>query len=132
MGKKNYSSIDPRRTVMKRSFYTATLSLAFLAAVPAIRAYANSIETSGGAVRTHLEAQSKLKNPSFPKAQVPTKAPGDEALNKRNTKLEKTDQADKPDSKLDDSYPAYCETLPSWVKPGDFEYNEALYKCKYG
>lgn len=127
-----HQSIDPRRTTMKRCIYTAAFSLAFLATIPIAQANANSVETSGGAVRAHLEAQSKLKNPSSPEAQVPAKSPTNEALNERNTRLEKTDQADKPDSKLVDSYPTYCEPLPSWVKPGDFEYNEALYKCKYG
>lgn len=116
---------------MKRCIYTTAFSLVFLATIPIAQASANSVETSGGAVRTHLAAQSKSKNPSS-QAQVPAESPTDEALNERNTKLEKTDQADKPDSKLNDSYPAYCEPLPSWVKPGDFEYNEALYKCKHG
>ena len=117
---------------MKRCIYTAAFSLAFLATIPIAQANANSVETSGGAVRTHLEAQSKSRNSSSPEAQSPAKSPINEALNEKNTKLEKTDQADKPDLKLDDSYPAYCERLPSWVKPGDFEYNEALHKCKYG
>ncbi len=117
---------------MKRCIYTTAFSLAFLATIPIAQASANSVETSGGAVRTHLEAQSKSKNPSSPEAQVPAKPSTDEALNERNTKLEESNQANKPDAKLNDAYPAYCESLPSWVKPGDFEYNEALYKCKYG
>ena len=117
---------------MKRCIYTTAFSLAFLATIPIAQASANSVETSGGAVRTHLEAQSKPKNPSSSETPVPAKPPTDEALNERNTKLEETNQANKPDSKLNDAYPAYCQPLPSWVKPEDWEYREAWYKCKYG
>lgn len=117
---------------MKRCIYTTAFSLAFLATIPIAQAHANPVETSGGAVRTHLEAQSKSKNPSSPKVQVPAKSPSSEAVNQDRDQPEKTGSVVKPSSTLDSAYPSYCEPLPSWVKPGDFEYNEVLYKCKYG
>lgn len=114
---------------MKRYIYTITCSLAFLVAVPAIRANATSAETSGGRVRTHLEAQSKPENqPSNP---PPAKFPVDEALNERSSKSQSSN-VDSSNSSLDEPYPAYCKPLSPGLKPEDWQYKELLYKCRYG
>lgn len=116
---------------MKRYISTAVYSLAFLTAIPGVQANATSVETSGGMVRNHLEAQSKLENQPSTDVQIPTQQPK-EAFKQERNQSEKGGQANKPDAKLNSAYPAYCETLSPWIEPGDFEYSEALYKCKYG
>lgn len=109
---------------MKRYVYIVAFLFTFLIAIPTVRANANSAETSGESIRIDLKSPNNT--------QVPTQPPQNETFNEKNGNSEQKDRVAKPDSKLDSSYPAYCETFSSWVKPEDFEYQEALYKCKHG
>ena len=114
---------------MKRYIYTITYSLAFLVAVPTIRANATSVETSGGMVRIHLEAQSNPENQ--PSNNSPENTSVNEALNERSRKSQSSN-VDSSNSSLDEPYPAYCKPLSPGLKPEDWQYKELLYKCRYG
>lgn len=85
--------------------------------------------TTGGAIREQLEAMTKCRLSS---PQSSSSEPSSEQSKNTSPIVDDTN-INTPGSSVDNSsYPAYCPALPPGVKPGDFEYNEALYKCKYG
>lgn len=115
---------------MKRYIYTITCSLAFLVTAPVIQANATSVETSGGMVRTHLDAQSKPENQ--PSNNPLKKTSVNEALNEESSKSQSGNNVNSSNLSSNEPYPAYCKPLSPGLRPEDWQYKESLYKCKYG
>lgn len=86
--------------------------------------------TTGGTTRAQLEAMAKCRSQDSPSTN--SGAVMQSPVNTRTNATGTDTNVNRSAISKESPYPAYCRPLPSWVKPGDWEYREALYLCKYG
>lgn len=86
--------------------------------------------TTGGTTRAQLEAMAKCRSQDSPSTN--SGAVMQPPVNARTNATGTDTNVNRSTISKESPYPAYCRPLPSWVKPGDWEYREALYLCKYG